>query len=93
MYQCECCGNVFALPKIIKESRGQCFGEPAYENVYVCPDCGSDDFEHMDTVYICPRCGWESHDDEDECPCCGYDDVKAVMQKGRYRCLRTTMSL
>lgn len=44
MLVCQDCGCLFDSPKIIKESRGEFWGMPCYEDVSVCPSCGSDDF-------------------------------------------------
>lgn len=33
--------------KAIEESRGEFWGTPCYETVYVCPHCGSDDLEEV----------------------------------------------
>lgn len=43
-FVCEDCGRPFGHPKIIKESRGEYWGIPCFEDVGVCPHCGSGDF-------------------------------------------------
>lgn len=40
MYKCIECGHIFENPRIIEESRGECFGYEAYERIGVCPICG-----------------------------------------------------
>ena len=42
MFRCGDCENEFNEPKIIRESRGEFWGMPAYEDIGVCPYCGSD---------------------------------------------------
>jgi rubrerythrin len=45
MYICNDCGQCFDEPKVVKESRGECWGTTVYENIDVCPICGSDNIE------------------------------------------------
>lgn len=33
--------------KAVEESRGEFWGTPCYETMYVCPNCGSDDLEEI----------------------------------------------
>ena len=47
LYKCEC-GHIFSYPKVVEESRGECFGFPAYETMYYCPKCGDDCFDEYD---------------------------------------------
>lgn len=37
MFKCLECGHIFDQPRIIEESRGECFGYEAYERIGVCP--------------------------------------------------------
>lgn len=39
LYVCDSCSKVFANPKTIKESRGEWFGFPSYEEFDACPYC------------------------------------------------------
>lgn len=64
MYKCQHCGHVFTEPKTVQEYRGEFWGMPAYEDVSVCPHCGSDDVD------------WEYKGEEEEGTvtpesCCG----------------------
>lgn len=40
MYICQCCGGRFETPVLWRESRGEYFGYPVYEEVLGCPYCG-----------------------------------------------------
>lgn len=40
MYVCLDCYSTFEEPARWKESRGECFGFPAYEEMCGCPYCG-----------------------------------------------------
>ena len=51
MFRCNDCENEFYEPEIIKEYRGQFWGMPAYEDVYCCPFCQSDDYEEVIDEY------------------------------------------
>ena len=42
---CYDCGAYFDEPKEVRESRGEFWGAPAFETMYYCPYCESDDFE------------------------------------------------
>ena len=42
MFKCGDCGKTFTEPRIEHESRGEYRGMPAYENVAICPYCGSE---------------------------------------------------
>lgn len=33
--------------KRVEESRGEFWGTPCYETMFVCPNCGSDDLEEI----------------------------------------------
>lgn len=47
-FRCNNCGCEFDEPKRVKESRGEFWGAPAYETMYCCPSCGSDDLEEQE---------------------------------------------
>lgn len=44
MYRCENCGWEGSADerKAVKDYRGECWGQPAYETEYYCPECESD---------------------------------------------------
>lgn len=46
---CYHCKQTFDEPKLIREPRGEYWGVPCTEDVYVCPYCGDDDFKEDDT--------------------------------------------
>lgn len=48
MYKCNDCGYEFEHPGSYQENMGEFWGMPAYETVYVCPDCRSDDYEEIE---------------------------------------------
>ena len=48
MYKCNECGEIFDEPKEVQEGRGEFWGMPAYETMYYCPYCESEDFEEYD---------------------------------------------
>ena len=43
MFKCNCCGETFEKPIVIRESRGEYWGLPCYEELTVSPCC-KDDF-------------------------------------------------
>lgn len=47
MYKCNDCGNKFHEyeMKKVEESRGEFWGMPCYETIYLCPYCCSEDFD------------------------------------------------
>lgn len=47
MFKCEYCGEIFEEPVSAKEDRGEFWGAPCYETIYICPACGSDDFYEL----------------------------------------------
>ena len=47
MFKCGDCERLFDKPEIVRESRGEFWGMPAYEDVAICPYCGS---EFIDTI-------------------------------------------
>lgn len=55
MYICENCDITFETPLAIEESRGEHFGFPSWETVYVCPMCNGDftEKENEDDFYEC----------------------------------------
>lgn len=58
MIKCLNCGELFDEPKRVMESRGEFWGMPAYEPMYYCPYCGSD--EMIDEEEL------ENEEDEEE---------------------------
>lgn len=40
-YICGYCGGEFGRPVVRRESQGECFGFPAWEEVRCCPWCGA----------------------------------------------------
>ena len=50
LYKCCDCGSIIREDDIdtIQDYRGEYWGTPAYENVDVCPKCGSDCLEEYD---------------------------------------------
>ena len=61
MYKCNCCGKKFDHPRAVEESRGEFWGMPAYETMYYCPICGSEDYD--DWFWF------DADDEEDEEEC------------------------
>ena len=52
MFKCNDCGRTFEEPKEYRESRGEFWGFPAYETIWLCPCCGGQDFEeYREYVY------------------------------------------
>lgn len=47
MYRCRDCYNEFEEPKLTRDPVGEYHGQTAYEDWYVCPHCGSDDYEEI----------------------------------------------
>ena len=46
MYRCEVCGCEFDDPKVAYETHG--LDHPPYEKIYLCPSCGSEDYEEVE---------------------------------------------
>lgn len=46
---CDNCGREFEEPITIKESRGEFWGMPAYEDIWVCPYCEDDSFYEVES--------------------------------------------
>lgn len=53
MYVCCECGATFENLVVFREDRGECFGFPSYEEVYVSPCCYGDYAE----TFRCDCCG------------------------------------
>lgn len=49
-YICRDCGNYFDSPATEQEDRGEYWGMPAFETMYYCPFCGSEDFDDAGIV-------------------------------------------
>lgn len=45
---CDNCGREFEMPVTIKEYRGEYFGMPAYEEIWVCPHCEDNNFYEVE---------------------------------------------
>lgn len=45
MFKCNCCGREFAHPKADRQKFGEAFGQPAFDNIDVCPFCGDEDID------------------------------------------------
>ena len=58
MYKCNDCGIKFRRFKEIEESRGEFWGIPCSETLYVCPNCEGDDIEELN--------GDEDDEDDDD---------------------------
>lgn len=69
MYRCKECGHLFEEGEEVKfqESRGECFGFPAYEQMSGCPLCNGD-FVSVEPCKICG--GYDLNDDEEFCKHC-----------------------
>lgn len=50
---CNNCDFQFETPERSKELMGEYWGAPAYETIYRCPCCGSDDFEKAEKCAVC----------------------------------------
>lgn len=46
--KCNQCGTEFEYPATYEECVGEFWGSPAYQTFYVCPVCGSDDYEEIE---------------------------------------------
>ena len=60
MFKCNDCGTVFHSSefKVVEESRGEFWGAPAFERMYYCPGCGSEDYEDLEN--------FETEEDEND---------------------------
>ena len=45
---CYNCDATFDEPQRVEESRGEFWGMPAYETMYLCPACGSSEFDEQE---------------------------------------------
>lgn len=75
MYICDCCGRAFCEPQKVREERGECHGEIAFEEYYVSPCCR----DSYDLAERCARCGEpvsESLLDCGLCPRCQIDTLR-----------------
>ena len=90
-YKCCNCGNVFEYPDGWEESRGEFWGEPAYESMSGCPHCHGDYEEAMpckicDSEYfgdelqggVCSECIKKYQYDIDMCFKIGANDTDKV---------------
>ena len=50
MFKCGDCGKTFNEPDLVRESRGEFWGMPAYEDMYYCPHCGSDFIDKVEEI-------------------------------------------
>lgn len=48
MYKCNECKELFDEPDSYRENVGEFWGQPAYQTFYICPYCGSDDFDEYE---------------------------------------------
>ena len=46
-FRCEC-GCEFDEPEVVKESRGEFWGVPCWEDMYYCPACHDSCFEEIE---------------------------------------------
>lgn len=51
MYKCSGCGETFTEPSYIRETHG--FADGHFEELAVCPECGSLDFELVSDCKLC----------------------------------------
>lgn len=65
MWQCNDCGLIFEVPKRWKESRGEFWGQPAYEEVSGCPHCYSGDYDEYREDDYDEEEGEEENEDDD----------------------------
>ena len=50
IYVCHECGKSFDVRKCLHEHVGDFWGQPAYEDNYICPYCESDDLSRMEDI-------------------------------------------
>lgn len=75
MYICDNCNKIFSEPIKIREDRGECHGETAFEEYYVSPCC----HDSYDEAAECARCGklvTECSLDHELCENCQRDVLK-----------------
>lgn len=66
MFKCYECEKLFENPKRVSESRGEFWGMPAYEDVYYCPNCGSEAFGEINNDDITDEEYYKGEPDYDE---------------------------
>ena len=67
MFICKDCGSLFENPDHMEENVGECWGQPAFQTIDICPYCHWDE---IDEARMCEICGeWKSEDDM-ECGIC-----------------------
>lgn len=76
MYYCEDCGNVFEDYEIEQEFHSE-VDTRRYEEIHVCPNCGSDEIV---TMKRCPICNNDYVGDGDICDEC--KDIALEMWQG-----------
>ena len=52
MLKCRDCRCEFEEPHRVQEDRGEFWGVPAFETMYYCPFCGSEDFGELDEILM-----------------------------------------
>ena len=68
MFRCEHCEQEFEEPKEYREYRGECWGFPAYEALYCCPYCNSDEIKEVQDMEI-------TNMEHDGCCDCKYEEL------------------
>lgn len=50
LYKCDDCGTIFNEDDFdsYEDPRGEFWGQPCYETIYICPCCGSDCYEEYE---------------------------------------------
>lgn len=48
-YRCNDCDCEFDKPDSYEECVGEFWGQPAYETFYICPGCGSPNYDEVDS--------------------------------------------
>lgn len=76
MFKCTECGEVFTEDEIKtwSESRGECWGQPAYEEMEGCPACKGS-FEEAEECPICGRYFLSEELNEGICDSCVKDSI------------------
>lgn len=74
MYICDCCGRAFCEPQKVREERGECHGEIAFEEYYVSPCC----HDSFDEAAKCARCGELSAQGSLDCGLCPRCQIDAL---------------
>lgn len=47
IFRCCNCGKFFDWPREVQESRGEYWGVPCYETIYLSPCCETEEFEEI----------------------------------------------